>query len=197
MNELPHSPAAMRNREPILTLLKEIITKSTNVLEIGHGTGEHALYFSEHLPHLTWQPADTHQYNWILEEKIKTQEIKNLCPPIEFEVNDHDLSHYLKKSYEVVYSANTLHIMSEDHAKKFCKNIHKFTQSKLLLYGPFKFHGKFTSLSNQDFDQSLKNRDERMGIRDFKDIEKWLKGFKLNEIINMPANNNLLIFDRL
>lgn len=194
--ELPHSPAAQRNKDVILTQLKELFAKRESVMEIGHGTGEHALHFSKNLAHLTWHPYDTKDYNWILEEKMKAHPIENLQAPCAFQVKNNQIIPSIDKTFDALYCANVFHIMHAKDVQYLCENLHQFIQDKIVLYGPYKFNGAFTSKSNQEFNQSLKERDPHMGIRDCEQIEAWLDKFKLIKNISMPANNNLLFFTR-
>lgn len=194
--ELPFSPAAFRNREVILAQLKEIFKDAKKVIELGHGTGEHALYFSENMPWLTWHPFDTKDYNWILEEKRKQSSITNLELPKSFEVLDSGINSELPEKIENIYCANVFHIMHFNHVEITLKELNNRVKNKIILYGPYKFDGKFTSESNEQFHMSLQERDPLMGIRDFEKVIALLDQFELIDNKAMPANNNLLIFKR-
>ena len=195
-NELPHSPAAQRNKNVILDELKALLMNQRDVMEIGHGTGEHALYFAQNLDHIQWYPYDTKDYNWILKEKMKVNSPKNLHDPCSFHVRNNQISPPIEINFDTLYCANVFHIMHEQDVKYLCGKLHELIKEKIILYGPYKFDGNFTSESNQHFDQSLKARDPEMGIRNIEDIQLWLKKFKLQKNISMPANNNLLLFER-
>lgn len=197
MDELPSSLACLRNRDPILNILKKYINKKDKILEIGHGTGEHAVYFASQLDCL-WYPADQPSYNWIMEERAKLFELENLKKVISLVVGEIELKEQIKSKFSGVFSANTLHIMSEELAYKLCDEVTDLLESNghLYFYGPFKFDGKFTSESNEQFDYSLRARGEGSGIRDFEKFEEILarNKIKLIERYDLPANNQLLIF---
>ncbi|MDA8793649.1 class I SAM-dependent methyltransferase [Bacteriovoracaceae bacterium] len=200
--ELPFSPACERNKEIIFETLQKFLTSGV-MLEIGHGTGQHAIYFSKKFPMIQWQPADVGEHNWMMEQRIKQEypKIANLFNPIPIRVSKKKkLSEQCKGKFQNCYTANTLHIMSEEESSLFCEEIGDLLlhQGYLFIYGPFKFEGKFTSESNHQFDQSLKQRDPLSGIRNFEHIKSLLKkeGISFIENVNMPANNNFLIFQK-
>ena len=122
----------------------------------------------------------------------------NLHSPISLEVGDIALKDQVDQSFDTVFTANTLHIMSEQLALKFCREVSDIIKAQgfLIIYGPFKFKGEFTSESNQEFDNHLKSKDPLMGIRDFEKIKSELKGFIHLETIAMPANNFILCFKK-
>lgn len=201
-HELPFSPACERNKDVILDVLRKY-TKHGDLLEVGHGTGQHALYFSKNLPSLKWQPADVEEYNWMMEQRIKeaSEKIKNLSPPIPLRVSkENSLSDQCKQIFDYCFTANTLHIMDEEDSLLFCQQIGELLapNAYLMIYGPFKFEGNFTSESNMQFDSSLKQRNPLCGIREFESIKDSLTEKKINfiENIKMPANNNFLIFQK-
>tara|TARA_B100001971_G_scaffold215193_1_gene260061 strand:- start:151461 stop:152066 length:606 start_codon:yes stop_codon:yes gene_type:complete len=196
-HQLPHSPAAERNKSVILNQLRKFLETSKEVMEIGHGTGEHALYFAKELQHLNWYPYDTKDYNWILAEKIKENKIVNLKNPTPFLVDTNKILPNVDRKFDSLYCANVFHIMHAKEVEFLCGELHKFISDRIILYGPYKFNGDFTSQSNFEFDQSLKTRDPLMGIRDVEKVQEWLKEFQLKENIQMPANNNLLLFTRV
>ncbi|MAZ49523.1 MAG: methylase [Halobacteriovoraceae bacterium] len=189
--EKPFSQACENNKNPILEVLKKLQVTG-DVLEIGHGTGQHASYFSKHLP-VKWFPADRKENNWMMESNGN-----NLHSPIAFEVGHLALKKQVDQSFDTVFTANTLHIMSEKLALKFCREVSDIIkgQGLLVIYGPFKFEGKFTSESNQEFDNHLKSKDPLMGIRDFEKIKSGLNDFIHLETIAMPANNFILCFKK-
>jgi len=194
--ELPHSIASERNQAPILNILKEY-SLSGEVLEIGHGTGQHALYFTETL-NVLWQPADVDQNNWMMEERLKREPKENVLSPIPFQVGPRPVKDQIDKTYDAIFTANTLHIMGESHVHELMKDIHQLMkpEGKLFLYGPFKFEGQFTSESNQNFDLHLKSQNPLMGIRDFEVIRNLLEqsNIKFYKRHDLPANNQLLVF---
>lgn len=188
-----HSPAAYRNRQPIFQHLTHQLNKNDSVLEIGSGSGQHALYFCEKIPSLQWQPTEQAEYLQALTQNLAQIRTANLRPPFELEVTSFS---WENKQYDVVYTANTLHIMTASQVEHFLQHV-KYTlktSGKLIVYGPFKYQGKFTSDSNQEFDTFLKARNSGSCIKDYEWVNEILSsnGFALEADINMPANNQLL-----
>ncbi len=196
--ELPFSEACERNKGPILDVLRGY-KLTGSVLEIGHGTGQHAVAFSSELA-LEWHPTDVSSYNWMMTERLalQSEKIKAFCqPPKALEVGSLPLKEQLPRTFTHAFTANTLHIMSAALAQKFCQEIGVLVEENgfLFLYGPFKFRGQFTSESNGEFDHSLKSRDPLSGIRDFESVEKWLSNqFSFLARHPMPAFNECLVF---
>lgn len=126
------------------------------------------------------------------------EDLPNLYPPYVLEVGELSLEQQTTKKFDYIFTANTLHIMAEDLAQKFCEEVGSILRpgGKLLIYGPFKFEGEFTSSSNAQFDQSLKGRSSNMGIRNFEDIKKWIEkgGPTFLKRHDLPANNHILVF---
>ena len=196
--ELPFSEACERNKGPILDVLRGY-KLTGSVLEIGHGTGQHAIAFSSGLA-VEWHPTDVSSYNWMMAERLalQTEAVKRFCQsPKNLEVGNKSLKEQVPQTFSHAFTANTLHIMSSALAQKFCQEIGSLVLENglLFLYGPFKFRGAFTSESNKEFDQSLKNRDPLSGIRDFESVEKWLAhDFSFLARHPMPAFNECLVF---
>ena len=190
--ELASSPSALRNRGPILDVLKNYLTDQM-VLEIGSLTGEHVEFFAPALPQVTWQTSDEEPaaFNHI---RIRLYHFENCLPPIKLEIGEDSIP----DKYDVLYTANTFHIMAEWMVERFWQDIPSRV-NMVLVYGPFKFEGEFTSSSNAEFDLHLKERGAYQGIRDFEKIQQWAsdKGFELERNHVMPANNNLLVFKRI
>lgn len=195
----PFSPAADRNKEPILSVLKDMITPNyRHVLEVGAGTGQHAVFFAPEFPRVTWTPSERAEHMPALNKCVQEARIKNLLPPQKFEVGVDDIP---KWTYDVVYTANTFHIMGWKECKTLIKLLgHRLEERGLvLIYGPFNYNGDFTAPSNKEFDASLRARDPQSGIRSFEDVHKAMvkNGFELVKDYEMPANNRLLAFTRL
>lgn len=197
--EKPYSAACEKNSGPILEVLREtILTSDRRLLEIGSGTGQHAVYLAPHFPQLEWHPSDL-QVNipgmtmWFQEARIQ-----NIQRPVRLDVSKDD---FPKVKFDVVYTANTLHIMHWKDCKSFMKLLGNRLRegSRAVFYGPFKYDGEFTSPSNADFDQMLKTRDPLSGIRAFEDVNANMvkNGFELVSDTDMPANNRTLVFQRL
>tara|TARA_R110001592_G_scaffold7552_6_gene42170 strand:- start:90 stop:692 length:603 start_codon:yes stop_codon:yes gene_type:complete len=197
----PFSQACENNKRPILKLLTKIFSSNKHVLEIGSGTGQHAVFFGQHLSHLTWQTSDlliNHQgINLWLDETANT----NVQRPIVIDLNK---TWPLPKSnlrVDGLYTANTLHIISWSLVVKFFEGIEQnlTPRASVCIYGPFNYEGKFTSESNANFDVWLKERDINSGIRDIEAILLLANSAGLNLIDDhaMPANNRLLVFSKI
>jgi len=196
------SEACERNKDPILRILANALARSRTVLEIGSGTGQHAVYFATHLPHLTWQPSDRADYLPGLRERIAhgapagpEASPSNLRPPIELDV--HDLP-WPVGPVDAIFTANTLHIMEWAAVEDLFRGIGSVLSAPgvFCAYGPFRYGGRYTSASNAAFDRSLRARDPRSGIRDFEDVNilSAEQGLHLLEDHAMPANNQLLVW---
>jgi hypothetical protein len=190
--EKPFSPSCERNKDPILSVIQPLLTNRTRVLEVGAGTGQHAVYFAEKMPWLKWQCSELQENLAGLEMWITEAALSNLPTPIHLDVSTSSLI----PEFDVVYTANTLHIMSIEKVTDFFKLIGESAGSvkQVLLYGPFNYAGEYTSASNAQFDSWLKNRDPVSGIRDF----EWIidlatqNHLTLENDVEMPANNRLL-----
>ena len=194
----PYSPAVDRNKGPIFEVLKEYLMDGNNLLEIGSGTGQHAVFFAEKFPGLTWVTTDVRENLAGIKEWINEANLKNIKGPEELKIGTDD---FPQKPFDYVFTANTLHIMSWKEGKTLFKLLGKRLRegSLTFFYGPFNKEGKYTSQGNEEFDRSLKERDPRSGIRNFEDVVKAMKsfGFKLLKDHEMPSNNRLLVFERL
>jgi len=195
MNDKPFAESCVQNREPILAVLREAFAGSRHVLEIGSGTGQHAVYFAPELPHLVWQTADVPQHHAGILAWLEEAALPNVRPPIALDVNDlswHD------GRYDAVFSANTLHIMGWLEVEKFFAGVGQVLEAGgvLAVYGPFNYKGAFTSESNARFDAWLKARNPASGVRDFEAVDALARaqGLVLLQDIAMPANNRTLVW---
>jgi len=193
-NAKPFSQACENNKQPILNHLKTVLQECQHVLEIGSGTGQHAVYFAANMPQLVWQCSDRDENIAGIESWLADT---TLPAPLTLDVRGSDWS---AEQYDAIFSANTLHIMGWAEVELFFAkvNTHLKPSALLCIYGPFKYQGEFTSPSNADFDQWLKRNNAVSGIRDFEAIETLAHqaGFKLLADHSMPANNQLLIWQR-
>ena len=193
----PFSEACQRNQEPIKVVLDQYITGG-NLLEIGSGTGQHAVFMGKAFKEITWNTSDHIDYHEGIKAWIKDSELKNVIEPI-FYLASH--SDFPKGKYDYVYSANTLHIMSWIECKVLFKDLgHNLEKDAyVLFYGPFKYNDQFTSKSNEQFDQNLRSRAVGSAIRDFEDIKSLMEkeGFELINDHVMPANNQTLVFRKI
>ncbi len=199
---LPFSQASENNKQAILEILKNHLHSSDsvleiNVLEIAGGTGQHAVFFAENIPELYWQSSDIPSHVDSLNLRISAAHLSNLPAAISLDVNQ---TEWDCKEPGAIFSANSLHIMSTASVENFFAGVGRHLQSggRLLLYGPFKYDGQFTTESNARFDLWLKSRDRVSGIRDFEWINSLAEniGMQLIEDSAMPANNQLLVWQK-
>ncbi len=195
MNQpLPFSQASENNKQAILDVLKKYLERGDKVLEIAAGTGQHAVFFTENMPELHWQPSDIPNNVKSLNLRIVAAGLENLPAAIPLDVNQ---APWLCGAPSSIFSANSLHIMSTGSVENFFMGVCKqLGQGYLLVYGPFKYGGNFTTESNAGFDRWLKDRNPASGIRDFEWVDGLAKtgGFQLVEDHVMPANNQLLVW---
>ncbi len=197
---LRDAPATHRNREPILEVLARWLPESARVLEIASGTGQHAVFFAERLPHLTWQPSDGDPESlgaiedWIAETGIGNVEAPRLLDASRPEWPDG------LGPVDAIFNANMIHIAPFEVALGLFAGAGRVLESGglLLLYGPFKVAGTHTSESNAAFDESLRRRDARWGVRDLERVVEVAAaaGLRHRETNELPANNKLVVFER-
>ena len=196
MSEIPFAPSAERNKTPILEVLKRVIPKGVRVLEIGSGTGQHARHFAEDLDSVSWQPSE-------VEEEIATlllglqQSPGNVRSPVTLDVRNAD---WPVTEFDVVFTANTLHIMSWQAVTALFSGLGRNLPAGgfFVVYGPFKYDGQHTADSNQAFDIGLRQKARQMGIRDLVELDALARmaGMALRDDFEMPANNRVLVFER-
>jgi SAM-dependent methyltransferase len=195
--QLPFAPACERNKQPILEVLRRVLPQSGTVLEIGSCTGQHLVFFANELPGLEWQPSDQAEYLPGLNLRLEQEAGSNVHPAIVLDV----ASDWPTSRFDAVISANTAHIMDWPEVVCMFDGVSRvlLPGGVFALYGPFNENGEFTSASNQAFDQDLKSRDPRMGIRDRKDLETLATNHQmsLEQKVAMPANNQVLVFRRV
>ncbi|HEX3123610.1 MAG TPA: DUF938 domain-containing protein [Rhodanobacteraceae bacterium] len=208
-NRKPFSPSCERNREPILSVLRAQFADRQRVLEIGSGSGQHAVTFAAALPHLVWQASDRSENLSGIQMWLDEAALPNTPAPLVYDVAEqaapmpHDsdaAGQGIAVRYDAIFSANTLHIMSWEEVEKLFAALPALTtaEAKLVIYGPFNYDGQFTSASNAAFDRSLRQRTQHMGIRDFADVNRLALsgGFVLLDDVAMPANNRCLVWQR-
>ncbi|MCC5878736.1 MAG: DUF938 domain-containing protein [Idiomarina sp.] len=192
---LPYSQACENNKDPILERLQELFVDTYSVLEIGSGSGQHAEHFAENLTHLNWQPSERAEHLSGLNRRIAQASLPNLAPAIELDINR---QHLPRQTYDAIFTANTMHIMSWPTVERMFASLDKVLAEggRLCIYGPFNYAGVYTSASNELFDQSLKGRHASMGIRDIEQVQRLAQrhGFNCLQDFQMPANNRLLHF---
>ncbi|WP_405222145.1 DUF938 domain-containing protein [Lentisalinibacter sediminis] len=195
--EPPFSPAAERNRRPILSVLRRHLEPGWRVLEIGAGTGQHARYFASELAEVRWQASDMASNLPSLAAGLQTPEAPRLPPPVALDVLSDD---WPDGPFDAVYAANTAHIMSWAAVCAMLAGVARVLapDGLLLIYGPFARGGSHTSDSNRRFDRELRSRSPAMGIRDLDDMESEAArhGLERQAEYAMPANNLLLVWRR-
>jgi cyclopropane fatty-acyl-phospholipid synthase-like methyltransferase len=195
---LPFSEACERNKGPILEVLRVAFADRTQVLEIGSGTGQHAVHFAAHLAHLTWHPTEQLAYLADLASRVKLEGTRNLRQPTVLDVKQ---TIWPLRNVDALYSANTLHIMSWVEVEAMFRGIDAVLSPHgvVCIYGPFRYEGRYTSESNRDFDLMLKDRDPLSGLRDMTDLGALAgrHSLRLRVDHDLPANNRLLEFVRL
>jgi SAM-dependent methyltransferase len=191
------SEACERNKGPILRILTGAFARCRSVLEIGSGTGQHAVHFATHLPHLRWQPSDRDDYLPGLRERIAHEGPPNLQPPIELDVRNLP---WPVGRVDAIFTANTLHIMDWAAVEDLFRGVGAALDARgvFCVYGPFRYGGHYTSASNAAFDEYLRLRDPLSGIRNFEDVNNLSseQGLRLLEDHAMPANNQLLVWHK-
>lgn len=192
---VPFSQACENNSRPILEVLLRVFASCDRVLEIGSGTGQHAVFLAKHLPHLHWQPSDLEENHAGIRLWLEEYPSPNVAEPITLDIATDP---WPKDLFNGVFSANTAHIMpwnlTQDMITLVGENLP--TLGIFALYGPFNYRGEFTSASNEQFDLWLKAHSLERGIRDFEKVDAAARatGMVLVEDNEMPANNRLLVW---
>jgi SAM-dependent methyltransferase len=195
---LPFSDACERNKGPILEVLKRWLGDTTGlVLEVGAGTGQHAVHFARALPQLSWQPTDQAEHLASLTARVGVEGPCNLLPPLELDVTRQAWP-CGSDSVDAVFTANTLHILSWREVQAFFRGVGRVLRPDglLIVYGPFRYGGQYTSHSNHAFDDVLRSRDPASGIRDFEAVDTLAtaQALSLADDVGMPANNQTLVW---
>ncbi|MGD9095695.1 MAG: DUF938 domain-containing protein, partial [Chromatiales bacterium] len=186
----PYSESCVQNREPILSVIEPLFRDRKDVLEIGSGTGQHAVYFAAKMPHLTWHTSDLAENHDGIRAWLNEAALPNTTGPVSLDVLDRPWS---APEADAVFSANTTHIMHWDSVVALFGGVGELLRKRGLfcLYGPFNYGGEYTSESNAQFDEWLHERDPLSGIRDFDDLDRLAlqAGLRLEHDYAMPANN--------
>ena len=194
----PFSEACERNQEPILDVLRQVFADRRRVLEIGSGTGQHAVFFGAGLPQLTWQTSDVPDNHPGILAWLEQACLPNVLPPLALDINSAD---WPRQQFDAVFSANTLHIVAWPEVERMFAGIARVLPrgGVLAIYGPFNYGGRYTTDSNARFDEWLKARDAASGIRAFENVDALARsyGFELERDFAMPANNRTLVWRRL
>jgi SAM-dependent methyltransferase len=194
---LPLSAACERNKDPILEVLRLRFADRAQVLEIGSGTGQHAVHFARALAHLTWHPTEQLAYLADLAERVKLEGGHNLRPPTLLDVTQ---AVWPVRSVDAMFTANTLHIMSWTEVIALYRGVGAVLApgGVFCVYGPFRYDGRYTSDSNQEFDRMLQERDPQSGLRDILAVTALAEqyGLILDADHDLPANNRLVVFTK-
>jgi len=196
MTEKLNFPSADRNKEPILEVLRRVLPTKASVLEIASGSGQHAVHFAGHLSGITWLPSDMDtERRASIRAWREESELTNLLEPLHIDVTTTDWN---VGQFDAIYNSNLIHITPW----KCCLGLLAGSQRHirpgglLIIYGPFRIGGAHTAPSNQAFDDDLRSRDPNWGVRDLEAVEDAAGGFSLEERVEMPANNQILVFRR-
>jgi len=193
------SPAALRNAPFIADALEDYISEQETILEIASGTGYHIFFLAARYPKIYWQPSeqDENSFN-IVEDLYRRFKQPNLHPPLHIHSEEEN---WINKNIDAILCCNMIHISPISSTFGLFEGAKRYLSADqyLFLYGPFKIGGEHTSESNKLFDESLKARDTRWGVRDINELEKIGKSNQVSLIkkIPLPANNLILIFAKL
>ncbi|RNF83654.1 DUF938 domain-containing protein [Montanilutibacter psychrotolerans] len=206
----PHAPSCDRNRDPILAVLRTHFAHRHRVLEIGSGTGQHAVHFAAAMPWLSWQCSDRAENLPGIRLWLEEAHLANTPSPQELDVAMRPWPRISAapadvgsdpSRFDAAFSANTLHILGWSEVEAFFAGLATMlaADATVVVYGPFNYGGAYSSDSNREFDGWLKARDARSGIRDFESVDALARtiGLRLIEDVAMPANNRCLVWRRV
>lgn len=195
MAEMPFSEYAERNAAPILEILRREFHDRSQVLEIGSGTGQHAVTFAKEFPHLYWQTSDLDENHAGIRTWVEHAGLENLGAPVSLDVRT---AHVDEDAYDAAFSSNTAHIMSIDAVEKMFTLLGRALREGgiFCLYGPLQRKGVFNTQSNADFDASMRQRDPVMGIRDLERLDEFAAsgGMRRLRYYAVPSNNNVAVW---
>lgn len=197
MDFLNYAPAAERNAQAIAAQLALLLDSNSRVLEIGSGSGQHAVCFVRQLQGVVWQGSEMFEGLAALQHNLSDYLCEQLLVPVELDVCNGQ--HWQNPApCNTVFTANTLHIMSWNAVEAFFRGVGVVlpTAGRLIAYGPFRYSGEYTADSNREFDGWLQARDPDSGLRDIVHLQALAasQGLVLDQDIAMPANNQLLVW---
>jgi SAM-dependent methyltransferase len=205
----PFAPACERNRGPILEVLRRHFDGRRRVLEIGSGTGQHAVHFAAAMPWLSWQCSDLGERLPGIRAWLDEAGLPNAPPPLALDLADAGWPRALDAGgpgaggaarFDAAFSANVLHIVAWPLVESLFAGLDAALadDATLAVYGPFNYRGEYSSASNREFDAWLRARDPASGIRDFEAVDALARaiGFRLVDDVAMPANNRTLVWRR-
>ena len=197
MTVKPFAPPTGRNCQPILDVLRNEFRHANSVLEIGSGTGQHAVLFAAELGHLVWQTSDLDENHEGIRAWLTDAALPNLREPLSLDVRTAALGGTV---YDAAFSANTAHIMSVAAVEKMFALVADALQNGgvFCLYGPFRQDGEFNTSSNADFHKSLRSQDSAMGIRHLEDLDQFAAtgGMRRERLYAMPSNNLIVVWQK-
>ena len=198
-----YAPATERNREAILAVLQDCLPDQGTVLEIASGTGQHAVFFSQHLTPRYWLPTDLDPTNLASIAAWREEaDAANLLPPRQLDVRDPlwAVDDDLPAPVSATVNINMLHISPWSCCEALFSGAAEVLNqcAVVMLYGPFKRDGLHTALSNAAFDEQLQSQDPEWGVRDLEAVVDvaMQRGFACQRVIEMPANNLSVVFDK-
>jgi len=201
MQQRLRSPATARNREPILTVLQRTLPPKARVLELASGAGEHAVFFATAMPEITWQPSDPGaDERASIAAWIEAEALHNVRAPVEIDVRADEWGVEGQAQFDALVAINMIHISPWEATLGLMRGAGRLLSGAgvLFTYGPYMREGAHTAPSNEVFDASLKARDSCWGVRDVADVDAAARenGLQLREIVEMPANNLSLVFEK-
>lgn len=192
----PFAESSEENKEPILAILRDELANMQRVLEVGSGTGQHAVFFAEQLPHLNWICSDLEENHAGIRMWLEEAALENVEGPLLLDARET----WPEIEADAVFSANAVHIMSWEAVQGMVRNVGELLTSggKMYLYGPFMYDGQHTAESNARFDTWLKDRDPQSGVRDVTELSQLLdeQQMSLANDYEMPANNRIVVWQK-
>lgn len=198
MKHKPFAESCVQNQQVILDVLKTLFTEPGQVLEIGSGTGQHAVFFSEHMPHLRWQPSDLADQHEGMKLWLEEVSHDRIALPLDIDV---DHGPWPLNNVDYIFTANTTHIISASQVEKMFRHVATSLKAGGLFaqYGPFNYNGEYTSESNARFDTWLKQRNPDSCIKHFETLLQLAEANQMELLrdVEMPANNRILVWQKL
>lgn len=197
-----HAPAAVKNRDAILNVIEKLAPEGADVLEVGSGSGEHAVHIGEHAQGLTWRPSDPDPtMRASIAAWIDHTKVGNVKPPLAIDCAAPGWWQDLDLEPDLIVAINFAHIVAQPSVDGLLDGAGRLLRPEglLLLYGPFRFNGDYTAASNKSFDRMLRQQNPAWGLRDLNNISAYGAncGLGLQEIIAMPSSNHTIVLKRI